>query len=172
MIISNRYYAITTITVTQALGIILCMHPANERWRYSVTPSLIGCVHKQNDPWGTYKILSCSKHTNFIYFIQYSCYQLYKKLAIQLNGPCLIIIKEAFKALAPFSHRHIFSISYADNEEIIIQRAWWWNPLKSFPILLTLSVERPIEAYNTFHYWFFLHTVQIWWKFSLLSLTF
>ena len=35
-------------------GIILCMHLANERWRYTVTPSLIGWVHAQNDPcWPT-----------------------------------------------------------------------------------------------------------------------
>ena len=32
-------------------GIILCMHPANERWCYSVTPSLIGWAQTQNDPW-------------------------------------------------------------------------------------------------------------------------
>ena len=31
-------------------GIILCMHPANERWRYIVTSSPIGWVHTQNDP--------------------------------------------------------------------------------------------------------------------------
>ena len=31
-------------------GIILCMRPANERWRYTVTPSLIGWAHTQNDP--------------------------------------------------------------------------------------------------------------------------
>ena len=31
--------------------IILCMRPANERWRYNVTPSLIGWAHTQNDPW-------------------------------------------------------------------------------------------------------------------------
>ena len=30
--------------------IILCMRPANERRRYSVTSSLIGWVHIQNDP--------------------------------------------------------------------------------------------------------------------------
>ena len=37
-------------------GIILCMCPANERWRYSVTPSLIGWAHAQNDPcFGTHK---------------------------------------------------------------------------------------------------------------------
>ena len=29
---------------------ILCMCPANERWRYSVTPSLIGWAYTQNDP--------------------------------------------------------------------------------------------------------------------------
>ena len=27
------------------------MRPANERWRYSVTPSLIGWAHTQDDPW-------------------------------------------------------------------------------------------------------------------------
>ena len=34
-------------------GIILCMRPANERWHYSVTPSLIGWAHTstQNDPF-------------------------------------------------------------------------------------------------------------------------
>ena len=31
-------------------GFILWMHPANERWCYIVTPSLIGWVHSQNDP--------------------------------------------------------------------------------------------------------------------------
>ena len=32
-------------------GIILCMGPANERWCYTVTPSLIGWAYTQNDPW-------------------------------------------------------------------------------------------------------------------------
>ena len=32
------------------LRIILCVHPANERCRYTVTASLIGWVHTQNDP--------------------------------------------------------------------------------------------------------------------------
>ena len=31
------------------LGVILYMRPANGRWRYSVTPSLIGWMHTQND---------------------------------------------------------------------------------------------------------------------------
>ena len=31
-------------------GIILWMHPANKRWRYIVTSSLIGWAHTQNDP--------------------------------------------------------------------------------------------------------------------------
>ena len=33
-------------------GIILSMHPANERQRYRVTPSLIGWAHAQSDPCG------------------------------------------------------------------------------------------------------------------------
>ena len=32
-------------------GIILCMHPANERQRYYVMPCLIGWAHTKNDPW-------------------------------------------------------------------------------------------------------------------------
>ena len=31
-------------------GIILCVHPANERLCYIVTSSLIGLAHTQNDP--------------------------------------------------------------------------------------------------------------------------
>ena len=30
--------------------VILRMRPANERWCYSVTPSLIGWAHTENDP--------------------------------------------------------------------------------------------------------------------------
>ena len=32
-------------------GFILYMRPANERWHYNVTSSLIGWAHTQNDPW-------------------------------------------------------------------------------------------------------------------------
>ena len=35
---------------TALSGIILYMRPANERRSYSVTPSLIGWAHTQNDP--------------------------------------------------------------------------------------------------------------------------
>ena len=36
---------------SRSAGIILCMHPANERRRYDVTWSLIGWAHAQNGPW-------------------------------------------------------------------------------------------------------------------------
>ena len=39
-------------------GIILFMRTANERWRYSVTPSLIGWVHTQSDPCGLWNVKS------------------------------------------------------------------------------------------------------------------
>ena len=32
-------------------GIILCMRPDNERWRYAVTRSLIDWTYTQNNPW-------------------------------------------------------------------------------------------------------------------------
>ena len=41
---------------TSPPGIILCMHPANERWRYNVT-SLIGWAHIQHDPCATGAII-------------------------------------------------------------------------------------------------------------------
>ena len=37
---------------------IVCSNPVNERWHYSVTPSLIGWAYRQNDPW---------KHICFLY---------------------------------------------------------------------------------------------------------
>ena len=37
--------------ITSYPGIILRMHPANERRRYIVMSSLIGWVHMQNNPW-------------------------------------------------------------------------------------------------------------------------
>ena len=36
---------------TNTTDIILCMRPANERWHYSVTLSLTGWAHTQNDPY-------------------------------------------------------------------------------------------------------------------------
>ena len=36
-------------------GIILCIGLANERWRYIVTPSLIGWAHTHTDPY----VLTC-----------------------------------------------------------------------------------------------------------------
>ena len=46
-VLCHRHRANTWHTTSR---IILCMHPANERWRYTVTPSLIGWMHTQNNP--------------------------------------------------------------------------------------------------------------------------
>ena len=44
-------------------GIILCMCPANERWRYSVTQFLIDWAHKQIVPCDTWQWMATSyKH--------------------------------------------------------------------------------------------------------------
>ena len=47
-LISLIYDIITYISYP---GIILFMQPANERWRYIATSSLIGWKHTQNDIW-------------------------------------------------------------------------------------------------------------------------
>ena len=39
-----------TLWSTTIAGIILCMRPANERWCYNVTSSLISRAHTQNNP--------------------------------------------------------------------------------------------------------------------------
>ena len=46
MIYHCHYYAISC----HDAGVILCIHPANERWRYSVMPSLIAWAYTHNDP--------------------------------------------------------------------------------------------------------------------------
>ena len=52
LIFSGKYSQVyqSQCSTTHYPGIILCMHPANERWCYIVTSSLIGWVHAQKDP--------------------------------------------------------------------------------------------------------------------------
>ena len=49
----SRHFEIwrAVIINNQDLRNILCMRPANEKRRYSVTSSLIGWAHTQTDPW-------------------------------------------------------------------------------------------------------------------------
>ena len=37
-------------------GLIFCIRPANERWHYIVTSSLIGWAHAQDDPYIFYEL--------------------------------------------------------------------------------------------------------------------
>ena len=53
---SKLWFNFVIIIIAQA-GIILCMHPANEIWLYSVTPSLIGWAHTQSDSCTSIKIV-------------------------------------------------------------------------------------------------------------------
>ena len=58
----NDWYLCYQTNNNQTSGIILCMRPANESWRYTVTPSLIGWAHTQNDPWEFLQTLDYSKY--------------------------------------------------------------------------------------------------------------
>ena len=96
---------------TMLHGIILCMHPANERRRYIVTSSLIGWAHIQNDPCnGTYVIgLNCAMKIlddpGRIYLLFYGiCFwkmqkriQGYVKNASDM--PCYISIKNTVRKM-------------------------------------------------------------------------
>ena len=73
-------------------GIILCMHPANERWRYTVTPSLIviGWAHTQNDPRVTlyqWQLTECLPvlcfEMNLLSLVQHKIHVLVKTLSTQ-----------------------------------------------------------------------------------------
>ena len=49
---SRQIFFKSVMTWVEAQGAFcICMGPANERWRYTVTPSVIGWVHTQNNPW-------------------------------------------------------------------------------------------------------------------------
>ena len=48
--------------LVETARIILFMCPANERWCYNVTSSLIGWVHTQNNPWNHDNNFGCSTH--------------------------------------------------------------------------------------------------------------
>ena len=58
------------------------MHPANERWRYNVTSSLIGWVHAQNDPCIFYDKMTIFKLANKIAWIHSQHYECRKDLAL------------------------------------------------------------------------------------------
>ena len=63
------YYNVTATPLPLPIfaSIILCMCPANERWCYTVTPSLIGWAHTQNAPCICSKTRDQSDHGNCIF---------------------------------------------------------------------------------------------------------
>ena len=68
-------------TVRVHKGIILCMHPANDRWRYTVTLSLIGWGHTQNDQCA-YRIVCIFQGINCTSSYHLSEPEFYKEPAI------------------------------------------------------------------------------------------
>ena len=63
-------------------GIILCMHPANERWSYIMMTSLHGLVHTQNKISQNIVILWVLIPTCFNFFILYVDWDWYANEAI------------------------------------------------------------------------------------------
>ena len=77
-------------------GIILWMHPVNERWRYNVTSSLIGLVHSQNDPWTSY-----FKHVHLRSELYMKNHQWVMRQATGINGLKQIIFHFHLPQLRP-----------------------------------------------------------------------
>ena len=63
-------------------GIILCMSSANETWRYTVTPSLIGWVHTHNDPCipGLCAVLYHIQHISYFWSKKKKYIYIYKNI--------------------------------------------------------------------------------------------
>ena len=62
-------------------GVILCMRPANKRWCYIVTPSLIGWVHTQTDPCG------CCRQRTYLWYIAHLMWRCSISIAKTLEIP-------------------------------------------------------------------------------------
>ena len=63
----NKIWCLIAAVLQADSSGVLCMRPANEKRRYNVTLSLIGCAHAQNDPWFCQQIFTvwpvCVGHT-------------------------------------------------------------------------------------------------------------
>ena len=66
MVWCHQEQAINWVNVDQVPGIIMCICPANKRWHCTVTQSLIGWVHIQNDLWVLQHYLASSKASKLI----------------------------------------------------------------------------------------------------------
>ena len=60
---------ILTMSVFKGAGIILWMHPVNERWRYILTSYLIAWAYSQNDPWGHQANIVMSFHRDALWIL-------------------------------------------------------------------------------------------------------
>ena len=98
-------------------GNILYIHPANERRRrYNVTPSLIGWVHTQNDPWTPpmwFRVLNPWVQWNFIQnasmFLKENTFEICLKnvshvshcsVLLLLINACFFLTGEKFKCIS------------------------------------------------------------------------
>ena len=105
-----------------SVGIISCMHPANERWCYTVTSSLIGWVHTYNDPWirstdGRWQPPNMAMYKEiWPKFHEISLFQ-----CIHFNWYIYKIIWWLWKSLLRIDSRWISSV--------IIMVPWYWNGL-------------------------------------------
>ena len=87
LVIKIKIFESRTFSKTVKSGIILCMCPANERWRYSVTSSLIGWAHTQNDPYEMCPSPKFGVKAEQIYFPQSICLGLWQALSsLELYG--------------------------------------------------------------------------------------
>ena len=126
------------LMLTSPVGIILCMHRANERWCYLLTSSLIGLMHTHNDPWFwstswknmahvLIQLFVMSFIVIYIYIYMYVCiYNIYIYI-------CLPFILYCLHCYESFSN--VMVISYD---------LWWRAPN------IEMICEIPLQTLNKF----------------------
>ena len=90
------------------------MCPANERWRYNVTSSLIGCAHTQNSPWYEELIVSKgvlvpkSEKTKLSYTYESPTLHLLFSNSEHYHTEMIFILKDPLVPKLNFLYDHIF----------------------------------------------------------------
>ena len=100
--VNSRHHEISSNNIVA--GIVLWMRPANERWRYTVTPSFIGWAHTQNDPCSGCKsivsVITCSTCN----FLKYN--RKFKTRVWPLHEPYILSEKQWCRLLKLHVTRH------------------------------------------------------------------
>ena len=150
---------------TKASWIILGTCPANKRWCYNVTSSLIGWAHKQNDPRGIMTLINADLwyHTDGLA----QDYSNSSALAMELLQSCtkILIPCHNWSHITLIPHlKTLLSCHYRYHMILV----WPWN---NVCLSLFLFIHQSYHMIQIYHIiWILYHmTVQYWLHIILIS---